>query len=57
MEHCWRSKNELISDILLLIPSHERARVGRPARTYLQQLCTDTRCSMEDLPRVIDDRD
>ena len=55
--HCWRSKDELISDVLLWTPSHRWARVGRPARTYLQQLCTDIGCSMEDLPGGMDDRD
>ena len=30
-----RSKDELISDILLLTPSHGRTGVGQPARTYL----------------------
>ena len=53
VEHCWRSKDELISDILQWNPSHGWARIGRPARTYQQQLCTDTGCSMEDLPRVV----
>ena len=38
VEHCWRNKNELISDVLRWNLSHVRARVGRPARTYLQQL-------------------
>ena len=33
--HCWRSKYELISDILQWTSSHGRANVGRPARTYL----------------------
>ena len=37
--HCWRSKDELISDILLWTPSHGRAKAGRPARTYIQHLC------------------
>ena len=41
--HCWRSKDELIRDVLLWIPSHGPAKVGRPARTYIQQLCADTR--------------
>ena len=27
-EHCWKSKNELISDVLLWTPSHGRASVG-----------------------------
>ena len=55
--HCWRSKDKLISYILLWIPSHGQAKVGRPARTYLQQLCADTGCSLEDLLGVMDDRD
>ena len=33
--HCWRSRDELISDILLLTPTYGRAKVGRPARTYI----------------------
>ena len=46
--YCWKSKDELISDILRWNPSHGRARLGRPARIYLQKLCTDAGCSMED---------
>ena len=44
---CWRSKYELISDVLLWTPSYERAKVGRPARTYIQQLCADTDIAMD----------
>ena len=29
--HCWRSKDELISDVLLWTPSHVRAKARRPA--------------------------
>ena len=29
---------------------------GRPARTYIQQLCEDTGCCPEDLPRAMNDR-
>ena len=47
--HCWRSKDELISDVLLWTPAHGCAGVGRPARTYIQQLCEDTGCNPEDL--------
>ena len=43
--HCWRSRDGLISDILLWTPSHGRAKAGRPARTYIQQFCEDTGCS------------
>ena len=54
---CWRSKDELISDILQWTPSHRRAKGERPARTYIQQLCADTGCSLEDRLRAMDDRD
>ena len=40
--HCWRSKVKLISNILQWTPSHGRAKAGRPARTYIQQLCANT---------------
>ena len=55
--HCWRSKDELISDVLLWTPSYGRAKAGRPARTYIQQLCEDTGCSPEDLPEAMNDRE
>ena len=35
-------------------PTHGRAKAGRPARTYIQQLCEDTGCSSEDLPEAIE---
>ena len=55
--HCWRSRDELIRDVLLWTPTHGRARAGRPARTYIQQLCEDTGCCPEDLPRAMNDRE
>ena len=55
--HCWRSRDELIRDVLLWIPTHGRAKVGRPARTYIQQLCEDTGCCPEDLLRAMNDRE
>ena len=55
--HCWRSRDELISDVLLWTPTHGRAKAGRPARTYIQQLCEDTGCCPEDLPRAMTDRE
>ena len=55
--HCWRSRDELIRDALLWIPTHGRAKAGRPARTYIQQLCEDTGCCPEDLPRAMNDRE
>ena len=55
--HCWRSRDELISDVLLWTPTHGRAKAGRPARTYIQQLCEDTGCCPKDLPRAMNDRE
>ena len=53
--HCWRSRDELIRDVLLWTPTYGRAKAGRPARTYIQQLCEDTGCSPEDLPEAMND--
>ena len=55
--HCWRSRDELISDVLLWTPTHGRAKAGRPAQTYIQQLCEDTGCCPEDLPEAMNDRE
>ena len=52
----WRSRDELISDVLQWTPSYGCAKAGRPARTYIQQLCEDTGCSPED-PSHDDDDD
>ena len=42
--YMYISRDELIRDVLLWIPTHGRAKAGRPARTYIQQLCEDTGC-------------
>ena len=55
--HCWRSRDELIRDVLLWTPTHGRAKAGRPARTYIQQLCEDTECCPEALPEAMNDRE
>ena len=33
--HCWRSRDELISDVLLWTPTYGRAKAGWPARTNI----------------------
>ena len=48
--HCWRSRDELISDVL-------QAKAGRPAWTYIQQFCEGTGCSPEDQPEAMNDRE
>ena len=55
--HWWRSRDELISDVLLWTPSYGLARAGRPARTYIHQLSEDKGCSPEDLPEAMTDRE
>ena len=55
--HCWRSKDELISNVLLWTPTYGCAKVGRPVRTYIHQLCEDTGCNPEDLPEGMNDRE
>ena len=55
--HCRRSKDELISDVLLWTPTYGCAKAGRPPRTYIQQLCEDMGCNPEDLPEAMNDRE
>ena len=55
--HCWRCRDDLISDVLLWTPTYVRAKAGRPAQTYIQQLCENTGCSPEDLSVAMNDRD
>ena len=54
--HCWRSRDKLINDVVQLTPSYNQTKPGRPAQTYIQQLCVDTGCSPEDLSEAMDNR-
>ena len=49
--------DELVSDVLLWTPTYGQAKAGRPAWTYIQQLCEDTGCNPEDLPEAMNDRE
>ena len=55
--HCWRRRDEFIRDLLLWAPTYGRAKAGRPARTYIQQLCEDMGCNPEDLPETMNDKE
>ena len=55
--HCWRNRDELISDVLLWTPTYGRAKAGRPARPYIQHLCEDKGYGPEDLPEAMNDRE
>ena len=52
---CWRSRDKIISNVLLWTPTYGWAKAGWPARTYIQQLCVDMGCSPEDLPEAMND--
>ena len=54
--HCWRSKNELASNLLLWIPKHGYSQVGRPCKSYISQLAVDTRMQIEDLKNAMEDQ-
>ena len=34
--HCWRSKDEIVSDVLLWTLAYGQSKAGRPARTFIQ---------------------
>ena len=55
--YCRRSKDELISDVIMWTPSHGHAKAGRLVRTNVQQLCANTKYRLEDLPEAKDDRE
>ena len=55
--HYWRSKDELISNVLPWTPLHGCTSVDPLARIYLHQLCMDTGCSLENLLGAMDDWD
>ena len=55
--NCWRSRDELIRDVLRWTLTYGRAKTGRPTRTYILQPCKDTGCSPEDLPKAMNDRE
>ena len=53
--HCWIGKNELASDLLLWFPNNVKRSRGRPAKTYIVNLISDTECEIEEL-HVMQDR-
>ena len=54
--HCWRSKDELASDLLLWNPKHGKRSRGRPRKSYINQLKEDTMLNIEELPTAMNDR-
>ena len=54
---CWRSWEELKRDVLRCTTSHGGAKAGCSVRIYIEQRFVDTRCSLENLPEAMDDRE
>ena len=55
--HCWRAKQEIISDVLFWHPRHGKRKRGRPEKTYIDQLRDDTELSEDDLKMAMLDRE
>ena len=55
--HCYRSKDEVVSNLTLWTPKHGKAKVGRPSKTYTKQFTQDADCQLEDLPRAMEGRE
>ena len=55
--HYWRSRNELISNVLLLTLMYAHTSIGQPAKTEIHQLCVDAGCSLKDLLSMRADKD
>ena len=54
--HCFRAKNECISDVLLWKPQHGKRRVGRPAKTFTDLLEEDTGYTTVELEALMAER-
>ena len=50
-------KDELISNFLLWTPTHRHTSVVRQAKTYNHLICSDTKCRLENILKVIADID
>ena len=56
--HCWRSKYEVASDLVLWQPQHDNRSRGRPAKTYIDQLRDYTDLlTTDEIKTAINDRE
>ena len=53
----WKSKGELISEVLLWTHTHGYLSADRPVKTYIHQFGVDNPSGQEDLPGVMDNRE
>ena len=54
--HCWRKKDEVISELLLWEPKQSTRKRGRPVLTYVDQLPNDAGLSIAELKSIIGSR-
>ena len=54
--HMAKQKQDDQSNIVSY-PARAEGLVNSTNRTYIQQLCEDTGCNTEDLPKAMDDRE
>ena len=54
--HCWRSREEIVPQLLLWEPTHGKRSQGRPKKTFIDQLIEDTGLTKEELQRAMEDR-
>ena len=52
--HCWRSKDEIVSDLILWHPKHGRASRGRPRKTFINQLLDDTQLQRDTIEAAME---
>ena len=57
LENAWMLVGLTKEIWVYAVQNNIRTKAGRPARTYIQQLCEDTGCSPEDLPKAMNDRE
>jgi len=55
--HCFRSKEEIVGDLLLWRPNHGHSKVGKPRMTYIHQLTKDVGIPIEEIKTAMEDRD
>ena len=54
--NCRKSNDELIiRDVVWWTPTHKHDKVGQSAKTYIHQLCADTRYILDDLLGAVGD--
>ena len=54
--HCWGSKNEVVSDLVLWEPKQGKRSIGGQARTFVDLLEADIGVPRDCLLAVMDDR-